>query len=198
MKQYEQELDVVIAGAGFGGLRMLHELRQLGYNVTLFEKGAALGGIWYWNCYPGARVDSNSLIYQFSSKEIWEEWTWSERYPSYEEIRRYLAFVDKKWNLSENIEFNSVVTQARFEETTHQWTITLGSGKIVRARWFISALGFASKLYVPHMNGLENFKGTCFHTAAWPQGGIDTKGKRVAVIGTGASGVQVIQSLASE
>ena len=175
-----------------------YRLRELGFNVTLFEKGAHLGGIWHWNCYPGARVDSNSLIYQFSSKEIWEEWTWSERYPSYEEIRKYLAFVDSKWNLSESIEYNSAVVKARFEEGRHQWLVTLASGKTVRTRWFISALGFASKLYVPPMNGLENFEGTSFHTAAWPQGGLDVKGKRVAVIGTGASGVQVIQSVAPE
>ena len=175
-----------------------HRLCELGFNVTLFEKGADLGGIWHWNCYPGARVDSNSLIYQFSAREIWEEWTWSERYPSYAEIRKYLAFVDSKWNLSENIQYNSTVVKARFDEDNHQWLITLGTGETVRTRWFISALGFASKLYVPPLPGLENFKGTSFHTAAWPQSGIDVKGKRVAVIGTGASGVQVIQSVAPE
>ena len=173
-------------------------MKERGYKVTLFEKGANLGGIWYWNCYPGARVDSNSLIYQFSSKEIWEEWTWSERYPAYEEIRRYLEFVDKKWHLSESIEYNSEVVSARFEEATHMWLITLASGKIVRTRWFIPALGFASKMYIPPMTGLDSFNGPKFHTAAWPQEGIDCKGKRVCIIGTGASGVQVIQSLAPE
>jgi cation diffusion facilitator CzcD-associated flavoprotein CzcO len=189
-------LDVLIIGAGFNGLYQLHKLRQEGYSVTILEAGSQLGGVWYWNCYPGARVDSHVPNYEFSFKEVWQDWNWTERFPAWDELRRYFAFVDEKLELSKDIQFDSRVTAAEFDGALDQWRVETADGRELFARFLIPCLGFAAKAYTPDFPGLKKFQGPSYHTAHWPQEGLDLKGKRVAVIGTGASGVQVIQEAA--
>jgi cyclohexanone monooxygenase len=186
-------LDALIIGAGFSGLYQLYRLRQRGLRVQLFEAGAGLGGIWYWNCYPGARVDSHVPNYEFSFDELWRDWNWTERFPAWDELRRYFAYVDRKLDLSRDIRFDTRVTAAHFDAATDKWQIECADGHRVRTRFLIPCTGFASKAYVPTLPGLERFAGPCFHTAHWPQDGLDLTGRRVGVLGTGASGVQVVQ-----
>jgi cation diffusion facilitator CzcD-associated flavoprotein CzcO len=188
-----QELDVVIVGTGFCGSYLLHRLRKLGYKVKAYEAGAGLGGVWFWNAYPGARVDTVVPLYQFSDPELYQDWYWKEKFPARDEIREYFKHVDRKWNLSKDIQFNTRVTAANFDANEEKWVVHTNQGDTVQARYFLLATGFASKLFVPQIKGLETFKGESFHTALWPQEGINLKGKCVGVIGTGASGVQVIQ-----
>jgi cyclohexanone monooxygenase len=188
-----QALDALIIGAGFSGLYQLYRLRQRGFQVRLVEAAPDLGGIWYWNCYPGARVDSHVPNYEFSLEEIWRDWNWSERFPAWDELRRYFHHVDRKLDLSRDIRFESRVTAARFDANADQWQIECADGHRIRTRFLIPCTGFAARAYVPDLPGLERFAGPRFHTAHWPQDGLDMTGLRVGVIGTGASGVQVIQ-----
>ncbi len=199
-----EQRDVLIVGAGFAGLYQLDKLRKLGYDVHAVESaGGGLGGVWYWNCYPpGARVDTwGGPMYQFSDEELWRDWNFSELYPDWSEVRAYFKHVDEKLNLSKDISFNTQVTGAEFNEDTKRWLVhtentETGERKDISARYFLLCTGFGSKPYIPEIPGLENFKGECYHTARWPQEGIDLAGKRIAVIGTGASGVQVAQESA--
>lgn len=188
-----ESLDALIIGAGFSGLYLLYRLRERGFRVRLLEAGADLGGIWYWNCYPGARVDSHVPNYEFSMEELWREWNWTERFPAWDELRRYFAYVDQKLALSRDIRFHSRVTAARFASDTDQWHVECADGHRARARFLIPCTGFAAKAHLPRLVGLETFAGPCVHTAHWPQEGLDLTGRRVGVIGTGASGVQIIQ-----
>jgi len=188
-----EELDALIIGAGFSGLYQLHRLRQRGFKVRLFEAGPDLGGIWYWNCYPGARVDSHVPNYEFSLEELWRDWSWTERFPAWDELRRYFHHVDQKLELSRDIRFNSRVSEARFDAAADQWRVGCADGHSIRARFVIACTGFAAKAYVPDFPGLAGFSGPYVHTAHWPQDGLDLGDRRVGVIGTGASGVQVIQ-----
>lgn len=176
----------------------LCRLRRLGLNVRIYEKGAASGGIWYWNCYPGARVDSDLPIYQLFDKELWEGpdgFTFTERYPGGKELKRYFEHVDRKWKIHEHVTYNKHVDSAVFDESKHKWLVECSDGSEVYAKWFIPCIGFASRRYTPPFNGLGNFKGDIYHTAVWPQHDVNLKGKRVAEIGTGASGIQVIQEI---
>jgi cyclohexanone monooxygenase len=190
-----EELDVLVVGAGFAGLYQLDRLRRPGYNVKVFEAGSDIGGIWYWNCYPGARVDSYEPLYQFSSEELWRDWNFSELYPSWEELRAYFRHVDKKLGLSRDIRFNIRVTGAEFDTDRDQWVVQASDGSVARAKFFVLCTGLSAIPYIPSIEGLQDFRGICHHTGLWPQEGVDFKGKRVGVIGTGASGVQVIQEV---
>ncbi|HVM99397.1 MAG TPA: NAD(P)/FAD-dependent oxidoreductase [Caulobacteraceae bacterium] len=191
-----EEFDVVVVGAGFAGLYQLHRLRELGFSVRVLEAGAELGGVWYWNCYPGARVDSHAPLYEFSSESLWRDWSWTERFPSWRELRRYFHYVDGKWDLSRDIGFGVRVTAATFDASRGQWAIETDRAGPIRARFFVLCTGFAAKAYVPTLDGLEDFAGQWLHTAHWPQDGLDMTDRRVAVVGTGASAVQVIQEAA--
>lgn len=195
--QAAEAFDILVVGAGFTGLYQLHRLRQLGFSVRLLEAGADLGGIWYWNCYPGARVDTHVPMYEFSSEDLWRDWTWTERFPAWDELRRYFRYVDQKLDLSRDIRFNTRVEAAEFNEGRQQWTVRTQDGGAVRAQFLVLCTGFAAKPYVPELKGLEQFKGAKHHTAWWPQNGLDLTAKRVGVIGTGASGVQVVQEAAA-
>jgi cation diffusion facilitator CzcD-associated flavoprotein CzcO len=190
-----EELDVLVVGAGFAGLYQLDQLRRLGYNVKVFEAGSDIGGVWYWNCYPGARVDTYGPLYQLSNEELWRYWSYSELYPSWEELRAYFRHVDKKLDLSRDIRFNTRVTGAEFDTDRDQWVVQSSDGSVTRAKFFVLCTGLAAKPYIPPIGGLKNFRGICHHTGLWPQEGVDFKGKRVGVIGTGASGVQIIQEV---
>ena len=195
--QAAEVLDALIIGAGFNGVYQLHRLREKGFSVKVFEAGESLGGIWYWNCYPGARVDSHVPNYEFSIKEVWEDWNWTERFPGWDELRQYFAHVDKKLDLSRDIQFNTWVSGAEFDEQNNQWIVYTKDGNKTRTRFLITCMGFAAKAYTPDFDGLESFAGPCYHTAHWPQEGLDMSGKRVGIIGTGASGVQVVQEAAA-
>ncbi len=190
--------DVIVVGAGFAGLYQLYRLREKGFSVRVLEAGAEPGGIWYWNCYPGARVDTHVPIYEYSMDTLWQDWNWTERFPGRDELRRYFDYVADRLDLRRDISFNTRVTGASFDEAQNQWQIETENGATLRAQFFVLCTGFAAKAYVPDIEGLDRFAGPCHHTAHWPQEGLDLTDKRVGVIGTGASGVQVIQEAAKE
>jgi len=194
------EFDVLIIGAGFAGIYQLDRLRSLGHSVKILEAGPELGGIWYWNCYPGARVDTEGPIYQFSYKDLWKDWEYKVLYPDWTEVREYFAYLDRKLDISKDVRFNTRVVSAHFHSHHNRWVVRASDGTTVRCTYLVPCLGFASKPYIPSIPGLEHdeFEGRLHHTALWPQEGVDFTGKRVAVIGTGASGVQVVQEAARD
>ncbi|KAF8823679.1 hypothetical protein HHX47_DHR9000013 [Lentinula edodes] len=195
--QTPEELDVVIVGAGYSGIHQLYHYRKQGYSVRILEAESDLGGAWWWTRYPGARVDSESPFYQLSIEEVWKDWVWTERFPCRDEVCEYYQHVERTLGIKKNIRFNSRVVSAKFNDTLNRWVITTKDGFVVHPRFFILAIGAASKPHTPPFADFQSFKGICIHTASWPEG-LVTKGKRVAVIGTGASGVQVIQSIGPE
>ncbi len=189
----DDTLDVLVIGAGFSGLYQLYRLREEGFRVRVFEAGAGMGGIWYWNCYPGARVDSHVPNYEYSLSTLWREWTWTERFPEWRELRKYFEHVDQCLDLSRDIQFNTRVNSATFDSDANEWIVTTENGGETRTRFLVPCMGFAARAHIPDFPGLETFEGPCHHTAHWPQEGLDLTGRRVGIIGTGASGVQVIQ-----
>jgi len=191
------EYDAIVIGAGMSGLYQLYRLRELGLRVRVFETGTNVGGTWYWNRYPGARFDSESYSYGYSfSKELLDEWEWSEHFAGQPETLRYLNYVADKFDLRRDIQFESRVTAAIWDESTRHWNITLGDGSRFRARFLITAIGPLSTPTMPRIEGVDSFEGRAFHTARWPKAPIDFAGQRVAVIGTGATGIQTIQTIA--
>ncbi|WP_149536243.1 flavin-containing monooxygenase [Siccirubricoccus phaeus] len=191
------DFDAIIIGAGMSGLYQLIRLRQLGLKARVFETGSGVGGTWYWNRYPGARFDSESYSYGFSfDKELLQEWSWSEHFAPQPETERYLNFVADKYDLRRDIQFHSRVTAAAWDEASLTWTVTLEGGAQHSARFLITAIGALSAPTLPNYPGMESFQGRAFHTAHWPKEPISFEGKRVAVIGTGATGVQTIQEVA--
>ncbi len=191
------DYDVIIIGAGMSGLCQLYRLRDLGLSVRIFESGTGVGGTWYWNRYPGARFDSESYSYGYSfSPELLEEWSWSEHFAGQPETLRYLNFVADKFDLRRDIQFRSRVTAAHYHEEDRAWEMTLEGGSRYRSRFLITAVGPLSAPTMPRIDGVESFQGQAFHTARWPHEPVSFAGKRVAVIGTGATGVQTIQEVA--
>ncbi|MFD6061382.1 cyclohexanone monooxygenase [Rhodococcus wratislaviensis] len=186
-------LDVLVVGAGFAGLYQLENLRSRGYSVKVVEAGEGLGGIWHWNRYPGARVDSEGPIYQFTRPDLWDEFAFSELYPGGDELRRYFKYVDAKLDLSKDIYYNTRVISAEFDDTANTWTVTAENGSTFVCKYFVLCTGFAAKPIFPKLPGMDSFAGINHHTGLWPEGGIEFAGKRIAIIGTGASGVQVAQ-----
>lgn len=192
-------LDAVVIGAGFSGLYMLYRLREAGFSIRVFEAGEGVGGVWYWNRYPGARCDSESIYYNYTfSEELYKEWTWTSRYPEQPEILRYLNFVADKCNLRKDIQFKTRVQAAVYDEETKRWRIDLDDGNRLSAKYFISGVGCLSAANVPNITGLDTFEGNWYHTSHWPHEKVDFKGKRVGVIGTGSSGIQSIPAIAKE
>jgi len=171
---------------------------NLGFTVKIYEKAPESGGIWYWNCYPGARVDSDAPIYQLFDKELWSTFTFSERFPGGPELRKYFKHVEKTWNITPDIEYNKGVTGATWDSTGNVWKVLCEDGSVTYCKWLLSCLGAGNRTHIPSFPEVERFKGKVYHTARWPQGGVDMKGKKVAVVGTGASGVQVIQEIGDE
>ncbi len=191
------DYDAIIIGAGMSGLYQLYRLRELGMRVRVFEAGTGVGGTWYWNRYPGARFDSESYSYGYSfSQELLEEWNWSEHFAGQPETLRYLNHVADKFDLRRDIQFRSRVAAASYEEGMRSWGVALEDGSRFRARFLITAIGPLSTPTLPRIEGLDTFQGQSFHTARWPHEPVDFAGKRVAVIGTGATGVQTIQTIA--
>lgn len=191
--------DAVVVGAGFSGLYTLHRLREAGFSTRVFEAGEGVGGTWYWNRYPGARCDSESIYYNYTfSEELYKEWTWTSRYPEQPEILSYLNFVATKFDLRRDIQFKTRITAAHYNEENNRWTIHLNDGTSVSAKYFITGVGCLSAANVPKFKGIENFKGEWYHTGHWPHEKVDFKGKRVGIIGTGSTGVQAIPVIAQE
>lgn len=191
--------DAVVIGAGVAGMYQLYRLRQQGLNVVAIEAGSAVGGTWYWNRYPGARVDSQAYIYQYwFSEELAKEWNWSERFPAQPETEAYLNFIADRCDLRKDIRFNTRVVGARFDEATNRWQIRTDAGDLLDAKYFVSCAGMLSAPLTSTFPGQETFKGPIFHTARWPKEPVQLAGKRVGVVGTGATGIQVIQTIASQ
>jgi cation diffusion facilitator CzcD-associated flavoprotein CzcO len=191
------DYDAIIIGAGISGMYQLYRLRELGMRVRVFETGTGVGGTWYWNRYPGARFDSESYSYQYSfSPELLEEWSWSEHFAGQPETLRYLNYVADKFDLRRDIQFRSKVISAHFQEEASAWEVTLQDGSRHRARFLITAVGPLSAPTMPRVEGVGSFQGQSFHTAQWPHEPVSFVGKRVAVIGTGATGVQTIAEVA--
>jgi len=189
------DIDVLIVGAGFSGAYLLHEMRKQGYSTVLYDAGKGFGGTWRWNCYPGARVDSPVPIYELAIPEVYKDWYWTTNYPNWEELQNYFDHMDKTLNLSKDCAFETVVSAAEFDTKEAKWTVKTADGRTAKARFLIVAAGFAAKRYIPDVPGLDDFKGQVCHSSFWPAEGIDYKDKRVAIIGTGASGVQMIQEM---
>ena len=194
-----REIDAVIVGAGFAGMYMLHRLRGLGFTAVAIEAGTGVGGTWYWNRYPGARCDTESMQYSYSfSPELQQDWTWSERYAGQPEILRYANHVADRFDLRRDIRLETRVTSAHFDETTNRWLVTADKGGRTSARYCIMATGCLSNTRLPAIKGRESFRGQTFHTGHWPHTPVDLSGLRIGVIGTGSSAIQAIPVLAEQ
>ena len=191
--------DAIVVGAGLGGLYVLHRLREMGLRVRVFEAGSGVGGTWFWNRYPGARCDIESMEYSYSfSDELQQEWKWPERYGTQSEILRYINHVAERFDLLRDIQLNTRVVSAVFDAHANRWTVTTDKGEAVSANYCVMASGNLSTPRVPNFNGIESFQGKWYHSGLWPHEGVDFTGQRVAVIGTGSSGVQMIPPIASQ
>ena len=191
------QFDVIIIGAGISGMYQLYRLRKLGLTVRVFETGKDVGGTWYWNRYPGARFDSESYSYGYSfSKELLQEWEWQEHFSAQPETLRYLNYVADKFELRKDIVFNTRVKSANYEKVQNLWLVTSDKGHTSSARFLITAVGPISAPTLPNIEGLASYQGDAYHTGNWPHGPVDFRNKRVGIIGTGATGVQVIQEVA--
>ena len=192
-------VDVVIVGAGFSGLYLLHRLRGLGFSTRVFERGGGVGGTWYWNRYPGARCDVESMQYSYSfDEDLQQEWHWPEKFSAQPEILAYANHVADRYDLRRDIDFDTEVTAAHFDPAAARWRISTDSGETVTAQFFVMATGCISTAQVPDIPGLSDYRGRTFHTGNWPHEKIDFTGERIAVIGTGSSGIQAIPVLAQE
>ncbi|MBV8487902.1 MAG: NAD(P)/FAD-dependent oxidoreductase, partial [Planctomycetaceae bacterium] len=192
-------LDAAVIGAGVAGLYQLYLLRNQGMTVRAFDAASDVGGTWYWNCYPGARLDSEAFTYQYLfSEELYKGWSWSERFASQPEIERWMRYVADKLDVRRDIQLNTTITSAHFNEATGRWILTTDKGQIIDAQFLISCAGALSAPLSSLFPGQETFRGKLFHTARWPKKPVDLSGKRVGVVGIGATGIQVVQTLADK
>src|SRR5437762_1250571 len=193
------DFDVIVVGAGFAGLYMLHRLRGLGFSVRVLEAASGVGGTWYWNRYPGARCDVESVQYSYQfSPELQQEWEWTERYATQPEILRYANHVADRFDLRRDMRFETRVTKATFDDKAHAWTVETDKGDRLTARFVITAMGCLSSPNTPKIPGLADFKGPTYHTGDWPHEGVDFTAKTVGVIGTGSSAIQSIPIIAKQ
>jgi len=193
------QYDALVVGAGFAGLYMMHRLRGLGMSAIGFEAGEDVGGTWYWNRYPGARCDVESMQYSYAFDDgLQQDWRWSEVFASQPEILRYAQHVAERFDLRRSFRFNTRVASAAFDEAGHRWTVLTDTGDTVSARFCIMATGCLSAGRLPEVAGIETFRGLSYHTGSWPHGGVDFTGQRVGVIGTGSSGIQAVPVIAEQ
>jgi cation diffusion facilitator CzcD-associated flavoprotein CzcO len=193
------DVDVAVVGAGFSGLYMLHRLRGLGLRARVFERGSGVGGTWFWNRYPGARCDIESVDYCYSfSPELLAGWTWTERYATQPEILRYLGHVADRFGLRQDIQLSTRVTALRYEAPGTRWLVYTDAGEVVAARYCVLAVGNLSSVKSPDFPGLDSFRGEWHHTARWPASGVDVQGKRVGIVGTGSTAIQALPQLAKQ
>jgi cyclohexanone monooxygenase len=194
-----EAFDVIVVGAGLAGMYMLHRLRGLGFSARVYEQGGDVGGTWYWNRYPGARCDVESMQYSYSfSDELQQEWDWSERYAPQPEILKYARHVAERFDLRSDIVFNTRVERAQFNEDDDTWEVATSDGKTVWAQFVVLATGCLSNARMPDIKGLSGFAGRVFHTGHWPHQGVDFSGQRVGVIGTGSSAIQSVPVIAEQ
>jgi cation diffusion facilitator CzcD-associated flavoprotein CzcO len=199
MEVREHEVDVLVVGAGITGIYQLYRAREAGFSARLLEAGGGVGGTWYWNRYPGARFDSESYTYGYLfSRELFEEWEWQEHFAEQPETERYLNHVVDRFDLRKHIRFGATVASAAYDEPSGRWTVVTGAGDEYSARFLVAATGVLSVPFFPDVQGRADFRGESHHTGLWPATPVDFAGKRVAVIGTGSSGVQLIPSIAGE
>ena len=197
--QTPEHFDVIIIGAGFAGLHMLHRVRGMGLSARVYEAAADVGGVWYWNRYPGARCDVESLQYSYSfSSELEQEWEWTEKYAAQPEILRYTQHVAERFDLRRDISFNTRVQAATFDEQAGRWELRTDTGLNASAQYCVMATGALSIARLPDLPGIASFTGKIYHTGAWPHEGVNFTGKRVGVVGTGSSGIQVIPAIAKQ
>ena len=193
------ELDALVIGTGVSGLYQLYKLRELGMKVRAYDAASGVGGTWYWNRYPGARFDSQVEVYQYwFSEELYRSWKPTERFPGQPETEQWLNFVADKLDLKKDIQFNTKIVSAVFNETTERWLVTTDKGEKIDTQFIIACTGMLSAPLTDRFPGQSTFKGQIHHTGRWPKEGVDLKGKRVAVIGIGATGIQVIQTIAPQ
>lgn len=202
MTTQSSPLDVLILGTGFSGTYLLHRLLNLSYHVLALDGSASLGGVWNRNTYPGARVDIQVPEYQLSLPEL-SEWQWQERFPGREELQAYFAFCEERLGkkgdegLAKHCSFGTWVESAVWDEGERMWEVKANDGRTWRARWFVPCVGYAAKPFVPNLLGLEKFEGVVRHSGRWSEeGSLDGRNKRVGVVGTGSSGVQIVQTIA--
>ena len=188
-----KSLDAIIVGAGFAGIYMLHKLRKLGLLAKIVDAASGVGGTWFWNRYPGARCDVESMFYSYSfDEDLEQEWEWTERYPAQPEILKYINHVTDRFNLRNDIELETSVKSTVYDENNSKWIISTSGDTNFSARFCIMATGCLSAANIPDFHGLKNFKGRVFHTGKWPHKNVNFSNRRVGVIGTGSSGVQII------
>ena len=198
-RQTPLKLDALIIGAGVAGLYQLHMLRNQGLKVRACDSASDVGGTWYWNRYPGARFDSEAYIYQYLfSEELYKGWSWSERFPAQPEIERWMHYVADRLDLRKDIQFETTITSAHYDEDANRWTVRTNRGETIDTQFLITCCGMLSAPMSNLFPGQDTFKGQIFHTARWPREPVDFAGKRVGVVGIGATGIQVIQTIASE
>ena len=196
---HDPDHDVIIVGAGVSGIYMLHRALELGFDARVVEAGSGVGGTWYRNRYPGARFDSESYTYGYSfDEDILQTWDWSERFAGQPETERYLNFVTDKLNLRDHMLFDSMVSAALFDEAANTWAVELADGRRLTCRFLITAIGILSAATRPRVEGIDSFQGAAYHTYYWPEEPVQLSGKKVAVIGTGATGIQVIGEIADK
>ncbi|KIW79904.1 hypothetical protein Z517_06519 [Fonsecaea pedrosoi CBS 271.37] len=188
------EVDALVVGGGFGGVFCFWSLRNQGLKTVIYEAGTDLGGTWRWNCYPGAMVDSEVPEYQLSIPETWKTYNWPSNYPTYKELRDYFDHCDKVLDIKSQTAFESVVVEAKFNTDEGRWYVKTADGRTAKAKYLVVAAGFAAKRYVPDWPGIEKFQGIVHHSSFWPDEEISVQGKKCAIIGTGASGVQITQA----
>src|SRR5205823_228162 len=194
-----EAVDVMVVGAGITGIYQLYRAREAGFSATLLEAGDGVGGTWYWNRYPGARFDSESYSYAYLfSRELFDEWEWQEHFAEQPETERYLNHVVDRFELRPHVRFGAKVTAAVYDEAAGRWDVQCDDGAAYRAQFFVAATGVLSVPYFPDVPGRDEFGGEMYHTGLWPAAPVDFAGKRVAVIGTGSSGVQLIPTIAGE
>ena len=191
-------VDALIVGAGFGGVYSLHKLRQLGLSVRVFEAGADIGGVWHWNQYPGARTDSEIPLYQLTIPEVYKNWSWSERFPGFAELRKYFDHVDKVLDVRKDVSFNAEVVDARWNQRKSNWVVKSRRGHTATCRYLILCTGSTYRRHYPDFKGMNDYTGIIHHSALWPADGVNVSGQKVAVIGSGATGVQVVQELSKQ
>jgi acetone monooxygenase len=193
------ELDAVVLGAGVAGLYQLHQLREQGLRVRAFDSASDVGGTWYWNRYPGSRFDSEGYIYQYLfSEELYKDWSWSEKFPGQPEIEQWLHYVADRLDLRRDIQFSTTITSAHFDEDRERWTLGTDRGDTIDTQFFVTCAGMLSAPMDNLFEGQDSFGGTIFHTSRWPKEPVELAGKRVGVVGIGATGIQVIQTIADQ
>ena len=194
----QPDFDVIAIGAGFAGLALIHHIREAGLSIRVFDKADDVGGTWTWNRYPGAMTDSESYYYCLTfSKELLQEWSWTRRYPDWKETHDYFRFVADRCNMWPDIQLNTEIVSAEYQKDSAQWKVTTKGGEPYTCKYFISAMGMISEPEIPRIKGMDTFKGPLFHSARWPEG-LDYKGKRVGIIGAGATTVQMLPVMSQD